>query len=461
MTGSERLNFLWIYGEDLYPNLACYGTPVVQTPNLDRLASEGARYENAFVTCPVCSPSRSAIISGTYQTSFGAHQHRSKRDDPLPDRVRLITDHFRDAGYFTCNSPGPPFDRRGKTDFNFHVENPFDGKDWSERDQGQPFYAQCNLPDTHRDFRRDPERPVDPDAVELPPYYPDHPLTRADWAQYLESVQVVDRKVGQILDRLDEEGLADNTVVFFISDHGRAHVRGKQFLYDGGIRVPLIARWPGGVEPGTVSDDLVSGVDFAPTTLALAGLPAPDHMEGQVFLGPDAVTRDEVIAARDRCDGTDDRIRAVRTHRHKYIRNYHPDRPHLQFNAYKKLQYPVLALMESLHARGELTSEQARFMAETRPAEELYDLDADPHELHNLAESAEHAPVLEDLRRRLERWIDETGDNGETPENPAIAAYWDDHMAANFAQAMGERGLATDIAPDDYLRWWEEAYGTV
>jgi N-sulfoglucosamine sulfohydrolase len=458
MAGAARLNFLWIYGEDLYPNIACYGTPAVQTPNLDRLAAEGVRYENAFVTNPVCSPSRSAIITGTYQTSLGAHQHRSEREAPLPDGVRLITDCFRDAGYFTCNSPGPAFDRHGKTDFNFHVDDPFDGKDWSERAEGQPFYAQCNLPDTHRDFRRDPERPVDPDAVELPRYYPDDPLTRADWAHYLESVQVVDRKVGQILDRLDEEGLAENTVVFFISDHGRAHVRDKQFLYDGGIRVPLIVRGPG-IEPGVVSNDLVSGIDFAPTTLSLAGLPIPDHMEGQVFLGPDATTRDEVIAARDRCDGTVDRIRAVRTHRYKYIRNYHADRPYLQFNAYKKLQYPVLALMESMHARGELTPEQALFMAETRPAEELYDLAADPHEVCNLADDPTCAAVLADLRGRLTAWIAHTGDNGEQSEDPAVVAYWQEHMANNWVEAMGKRGLDPDITPDDYLRWWQEAYG--
>ena len=183
-------------------------------------------------------------------------------------------------------------------------------------------------------------------------------------------------------------------------------------------------------------------------------------MEGQVFLGPDATTRTEVVAARDRCDGTVDRIRAVRTHRHKYIRNFHPERAYLQFNAYKRLQYPVLALMESMHARGELTPEQELFMAETRPAEELYDLAADPHELSNLAGDPECAPVLEDLRSRLANWIDQTGDNGEQPESPAVVAYWQEHMANNWAEAMGKRGLDPDIAVDDYLGWWHKAYGT-
>ncbi len=237
-------NVVWIYGEDLYPDLACYGTPVVQTPNLDRFASEGTLFSNAFVTCPVCSPSRSAIITGRYQTSFGAHNHRSKRDAPLPGGIELATDLFRQAGYFTCNSSGPPDHRPGKTDFNFLREDPFDGVLWNEREEGQPFYAQFNITDTHRDFTRDPENPIDPSAVELPPYYPGHPLVRRDWANWLESIQVFDRKVGEVLGMLERDGLVENTIVFIISDHGRAHIRDKQFLYDGGIRVPCIVRWP-------------------------------------------------------------------------------------------------------------------------------------------------------------------------------------------------------------------------
>ena len=173
---TKQPNVLWIYGEDLSPDLACYGTPAVQTPNIDRLASEGTRFTNAFVTCPVCSPSRSALITGTYQTHFDAHNHRSNRDKPLRADMKLITDCFREAGYFTCNSPGPPYKRPGKTDFNFQREQPFDGIDWSECPEGQPFYAQINIPDTHRVFKPDPERPISPEDVELPPYYPDHPL---------------------------------------------------------------------------------------------------------------------------------------------------------------------------------------------------------------------------------------------------------------------------------------------
>ena len=471
---TNQPNVLWIYGEDLSPDLGCYGTPVVQTPNIDRLAAEGTRYTNAFVTCPVCSPSRSALITGTYQTHFDAHNHRSNRDKPLRADMKLITDCFREAGYFTCNSPGPPYNRPGKTDFNFKRDKPFDGIDWRERrmhvafgrntpqkqgdkprPQGQPFYAQINIPDTHRVFKPDAHQPIDPDTVALPPYYPDQPLTRKDWALYLESIQILDRKVGQILDRLEEEGLSENTIVFFMSDHGRAHIRCKQFLYDGGIHIPLIVRWPEHVEAGAVSDKLISGVDVAPTTLSLAGVEIPDFMQGQTFLGADATSRDAIFAARDRCDGTDDRIRCIRTHRYKLIRNYHPERPYMQFNGYKKQQYPVWTLTRALSAKGELSPAQQQFMQQTRPAEELYDLAADPHEVNNLAADERYDTVRSELAAELNTWIAATGDMGETPEPATVTTYWDEHMAESFRQGMEKRGLSHDISDADYLTWWE------
>ena len=455
MPSDKRPNVLWIYGEDLSPDLGCYGTPAVSTPNIDRLASEGIRHTQAFVTAPVCSASRSALITGTWQTHFDAHHHRSNRDRPLRADMKLVTDCFREAGYFTCNSQGPPFDRPGKTDFNFRRERPFDGVDWSERAPGQPFYGQVNITDTHRVFQPDPQAPIPPGEVELPPYYPDHPLTRKDWALYLESIQLLDRKVGQVLSRLDAEGLADNTIVFFLSDHGRAHPRCKQFLYDGGLRIPLVVRWPGRLEAGLVSDRLVSGVDLAPTALALGGVEIPGHVQGQVFLGPEAVDRDAVYAARDRCDGTDDRIRCIRTRRHKLIRNYHPDRSYTQFNGYKKLQYPLWTLMPLLAARGELSPAQQSFLEPTRPPEELYDLEADPHELNNLAGDPAHEGVRSRLAERLDAWIAETGDLGERPEPAEVRTYWDEHMAEGFRRAMEERGLSPEIGDADYVKWWE------
>ena len=388
---ADKPNILWIYGEDLYPNLACYGTPVVQTPNIDQLASEGTLFTHAFVTCPVCSPSRSAIITGRYQNSFGAHNHRSKRDVPLPRDIRLITDYFRNAGYYTCNSPGPPFDKPGKTDFNFQREGVFDGIDWSQRAEGQPFYAQNNITDTHRNFTPDPENPIDPDAVELPPYYPDHPLVRKDWAMYLESVQVFDRKVGQVLQRLEDEGIADNTLVFLIADHGRARISAtNNFCTMAAFACPALCGGPRILTRASWSDELVSGIDFAPTALSLAGLDVPSEMQGNIFLGADATSRSEIFSARDRCDGTVDRIRCVRTKQYKYIRNYHPDRAYMQFNRYKHQQYPLWTLLPVLAKEGKLTDAQAKFLAPYRPYEELYDLQADPHEIDNLADSPDH-----------------------------------------------------------------------
>lgn len=452
---TQQPNVLWIYGEDLYPDLGCYGTPVVHTPHIDQLAAEGTIYKNSFVTCPVCSPSRSAIITGRYQTAIGAHNHRSKRDVPLPNGVRLITDYFRDAGYFTCNSPGPgAYDKAGKTDFNFFVEKPFDGSDWSARKKDQPFYAQLNITDTHRDFARDNERPIDPASVEIPPYYPDHPLVRADWAQYLESIQVLDRKIGQVMQRLEQEGLRDNTIVFFIGDHGRAHARDKQFLYDGGLRVPCIARWPGQIAAGAIDEQLVSGVDFAATALHLCGLPVPQSLDGRAFIKGDTAERETVFAARDRCDGTDDRIRCVRTARYKYIRNLEPERPYMQFNAYKKHQYPAWTLLRVLHQRGQLSPAQAQFLAPTRPPEELYDLHRDPHELNNLAADPAHESTRSNLCRQLDQWMTATKDQGLVGEDTSIQADEDIQMQRNYDERMQARGLAPDISALDYLNWW-------
>ncbi len=456
-----RPNILWLISEDTSPDLSCYGTPQVKTPNLDALARQGARYTNAFATAPVCSPSRSAFMTGMYQTTIGAHQHRSHRKDgyTLPPPVEVITEVFRRAGYFTANvrTPAPGVRGTGKTDWNFKTTTkPFDGTDWSQRKPGQPFFAQVNFKLTHRAFVRDKQRPIDPDQVHIPPYYPDHPLTRRDWADYLESMQVLDREIGKVVERLEQEGLADNTLLIYFGDHGRPHVRGKQWLYEGGIHVPLIVRWPGQVKPGTVVDDLVSLIDLAPTCMRAAGITPPAHLQGNVFLGPHAEQRRYVFAARDRCDETADRIRCVRTKRYKYIRNYHPERPYTQFNAYKHRQYPVLTLMQVLHKQGKLTEAQARFMAPTRPKEELYDLAKDPHEIENLCGRPEVEPILSELRGAMDRWVKETRDQGETPEPVSVF---------NEAKALAEgkktkhlrgRGLSKDLTPEQYLAHWEK-----
>jgi len=421
----EKPNILWILSEDISPELSCYGTEAVQSPNLDKLARQGVRYTNAFTTAPVCSASRSAMITGMYQTTVGIHHHRSHRNDgyTLPEPVRLITEYFREAGYYTANvkNAAPGVRGSGKTDFNFKFKNAFDGSDWGRRKPGQPFFAQLSISVTHRGghWRRLSEQlsnPVDPARVKLPPYYPDHPIARQDWATYLDSIQVMDGYIGKILKRLDDEGLTENTMVIFIGDHGRCHVRGKQWLYDGGIHIPLIVRWPGKLEAGKVCDDLVSAIDISATVLKVAGIKPPKYMEGRVFLGHGAKKRDHIIAARDRCDETVDRIRCVRTKRYKYIRNFMPERPYTQINRYKERSYPMLPLMKQLHAEGKLTPTQALFMAPRKSVEELYDIRNDPYEIRNLVDSQEHLKPLKNMRKILDKWIKDTGDKGQLPE---------------------------------------------
>ena len=456
----NRPNILWIIAEDLSLELGCYGEKLVKTPNIDKLASQGARYTNAFVTCPVCSPSRSAFMTGMYQTSIGCHQHRSHRYEEykLPEPVKVITEYFRQAGYFTSNCAGLNWDKSGKTDFNFKYKKPYDGTDWRQRGQGQPFFAQINFSETHRIFRRDPDNPIDHNKVTLPPYYPDHPLAKRDWADYLEFIQILDKKVGKVLKRLEEDGLADNTIVLFFGDHGRAHVRDKQFLYDGGIHVPMIIRWPGHVEPAAVVDDMVSTIDFAPTFMKLVGIEPPEHLQGQVFMGEGAVKRDHIISARDRCDETVDRIRCVRTKRYKYIKNFMPERPYKQENLYKYHRYPAWTLLDVLHEQGKLTPEQELFMAQKRPAEELYDLSADPHEVNNLAEDPKKQDILQRMRKILDSWIVETKDRGEIPEDSDEGSRFTREFLTSYygKEWKEQRGLPEKISKAEYIKFWEK-----
>ena len=438
-SASQHPNILWIISEDTGPEFGCYGYPNVHTPSVDRLASEGVRFTNAFTATPVCSSSRSSFMTGMYATTIGAHNHRSHRKDgfTLPEGVHVLTKYLRDSGYFTalCGSR--------KTDWNFATEvKPYDSHRWEDLKSHQPFFAQYQFSETHRRFKNCKEHPIDPDQVELPPYYPDHPGARQDWALYLETVNVLDQKIGKVLQKLDEDGLADNTIVFYFGDHGRAHVRGKQWLYDGGIHVPLVVRWPGGLTPGTVSDGLVSAIDFAPTCLRLAGVIPPEHMQGRVFLGPDrSPAREMVFATRDRCDETVDRIRAVRTRRYKYIRNFMPERPYTQANRYKERAYPMLALMKELHAQGKLTSTQQLFMAAQRPEEELYDVQADPWEINSLAGSSEHQAVLRQMRSALDKWIVDTDDQGRIAESPeALKTARERHSRRRPTRGKGKLG---------------------
>ena len=427
-------NILWLIAEDFGQHLGCYGAREVWTPNLDHLADQGVRYTRFFTTAPVCSPSRSAFMTGMYQTTIGAHNHRSHRDDgyELPKGVRVLTDWLRDAGYFTANIHDLPpefgFKGTGKTDWNFTYHGkPFDSTRWADLKWQQPFYAQINFQETHRAFRA--PKHADAAKVELPPWTPDHPIAREDWAKYLDAATELDRKVGLVLKQLEADGLADNTVVVFFGDNGQAHVRGKQFCYDEGLLVPLIIRWakdyplPKHFQPDTVDSRLLEAIDLAPTMLDIAGAKKPTKMEGRIFLGDHAEQpRTHVFGARDRCDETVFRFRTVRDSRYRYIRNFTPERPFLQPNEYKARQYPVWHLLPQLHTEGRLTPPQAFLCAPAMPAEELYDGQNDPHEIHNLAQSPEYRSTLVRLRGALESWIEETHDEGRELEPAELAA---------------------------------------
>jgi arylsulfatase A-like enzyme len=439
---TRKPNILWIVVEDMSPHWSCYGETTIQTPNIDRLAAEGVLFRNAFVTSPVCSPSRSAMITGMYQTTIGAHHHRSSWPGSkirLPEQIKLLPEYFKQHGYYTSNG-GPKTtvyhadlvsqDRKlGKTDYNFVWEQAiYDDNDWKNRKPGQPFFAQIQL--RGGKYRGvEVADPVDPAKVKLPPYYPDHTVMREDWARYLNSVIHLDNQVGKILERLEDEGIVDNTVVFLWTDHGISHARGKQFLYDEGMRVPLIIRWPapletrkeqaltgrGVVKPGTVRKDLVSHIDIVAASLRMAGIDVPDYMDGRPLFGAGYKPREYVFAARDRCDETLDCIRCVRTKRYKYIRNFYPNRPHLQHNRYKDNKQ-IIKTMRTLFAEGKLDLVQGRVLAPTRPPEELYDLENDPHEINNLAGLGEYKTLLNQMRLRLKRWMLESGDVGLIPE---------------------------------------------
>ncbi|WP_442507457.1 sulfatase family protein [Novipirellula sp. SH528] len=428
----SRPNIVWIIPDDMSANFSCYGETAIETPNVDRLAQRGVKFTNAYVTAPVCSTCRSAFITGMYQTSIGAHHHRSGRGTEkihLPANVTLVPKLFQDAGYHTSITGWPLNGKLGKTDYNFQWDQSvYDSNDWQDRKTGQPFFAQIQTAGgklrgkdasgwdkTARQAKKELGSSTPIDAVTLPPYYPKHPDIVRDWAAYLDSVRLTDAMVGEVLERLRREGVLENTLVLFMTDHGISHARGKQFLYDEGLHVPLVIAGPG-VKPATVRDDVVEHIDIAALSLAAAGIEIPNIMQAKDILASDYEPRESVFAARDRCDETVDHMRSVRTKEFKYIRNFLPNRPYLQPCAYKDAKGILIALRE-YHAAGKLNEVQELLFREVRPGEELYDVKNDPHEIHNLAGDPAYAEQLSDLRDRLDRWMEETGDQGRQLES--------------------------------------------
>lgn len=411
---TERPNILWLTCEDMGPHLGAYGDSYATTPNLDRLAAEGLRYRIAWSNAPVCAPARTALVTGMYPSTTGAEAMRSLVR--FPPGMRMFPQFLREAGYYCTNN--------SKEDYNLEKPGPVWDESsprahWRNRKPGQPFFAVFNFTVTHESqIRARPHRLVhDPAGVRLPAYHPDTPEVRRDWAQYYDNITEMDRQAGERLRELEAAGLADDTIVFFFSDHGSGMPRSKRFPYNSGLQVPLIVRvppkWralaPRDYAPGAATDRLVSFVDFAPTLLSLAGIRPPAWMQGQAFMGPfEAAPRRFLFGMRSRMDERLDLIRSVRDGRYIYIRNYMPHRIYGQHVAYM-FETPTTRVWKRLYDEGKLAPPRTAFW-ERKPPEELYDLETDPDEVRNLAASREGRRLLGRFRAALRDHLLETRD---------------------------------------------------
>lgn len=422
---AARPNILWISAEDINAHLGCYGDPHAITPNLDRLAGQGIRFTHAYTSAGVCAPCRSGIITGMYQNSIGTHHMRCNA--VLPKWLKPFPMLLRKAGYYCTNN--------SKTDYQFSKPSRSEIWDesgsrahWKKRAKDQPFFAVFNYTGCHESgiaseakykaVTRDLAAGQRQDAAKLttlPPYYPDTPVTREDWKRNYELITAMDAWVGKLIAEVKEAGLYEETIIFFWTDHGVGLPRAKRWLYESGTRVPLVVRIPGS-QGGVVDGQLVSSVDFAPTVLNLAGLEVPTHLQGRAFLGDGlSAPRDYVYGARDRMDERYDIIRAVRDSRFRYIRNFEPLKPYYQ---YMNTPEKGATMMEIRRAEkeGTLTEIGKLFSASRKPVEELYDVQEDPHEIHNLASDPNYAQKLIKMRKSLAKWQRDIGDIGLIPE---------------------------------------------
>ena len=425
LQAAKKPNVLWIYIEDMSPWIGSFGSEVNKdaTPVIDELAAGGVKFTRCYVPCPVCSPCRSALITGIHQTTTGLHNHRSSRSKEgvihLPEGVTTVPELFRKAGYETFNA--------GKDDYNFvyqrgdlYSPTPKGQKfsAWRSLPKDKPFFGQIQLSGGKSNPGKWPDR-VDPATVTPPPYLPDTPMFKKWHAHHYDTVRMTDRDTKKILDGLKEDGLLENTLIFWFTDHGNNHsLRAKQFCTESGTHVPLIITGPDeALKAGTTRNDLVSALDIPATSLALAGLEIPENFDGCNLFAKDFQPREYVISARDRCDYTIDHIRAVRTEHFRYIRNFLTDRPLLQ-PQYRDSREYTKALREG-HKAGTLPPLVDEIFFGERPAEELYDLRNDPHEVKNLAKAPEFADELKRHRAILNDWIKETDDKGQYPESDA------------------------------------------
>lgn len=444
---NTRPNILWIYIEDQDPRYGCYGETLVETPVIDNLAASGVVFERAYAPAPVCSPSRSAVITGSYAIRNGTHVQRSSRfpgeEIYLPEGQKTVPELFRDAGYFTFNC--------GKDDYNFtrdrsllySVGNDATDRgaskgvqagagDWADCPPGMPFFAQMQtnggkhgysfegVKNVLRGLGVDNPQTIDPNSVTVPPQYPDIPEMRTMVAEQLSTMAVSDLEVARMLAHLKETTHWGNTIIFLISDHGALFPRAKQMCYEEGLHIPLIIaapdmpEWHDRLTPGSRRREQTALLDVGATSLEMAGIDVPDYMDTTSLLA--GQVREHIFSARDRCEWVVDRVRSVITARYHYIHNFMTDRPLAQHNY--RSAWPAFVKIKELYEAGELSDAQALPYG-PRPAEELYDLQEDPHELVNLASSEAHASVLVELREQVDAWIVDTDDKSQYPERAA------------------------------------------
>ncbi|WP_185960254.1 sulfatase family protein [Erythrobacter insulae] len=450
---SDRPNIILITAEDLGPRVGFMGDPVAVTPNLDRLASQSVQFNRAFTTAGVCSPSRAALITGAHQTTIGAHNMRTSSygenmDEGAPYRavppphVKAFPELLRAGGYFAVND--------FKTDYQFgNAFTVWDrnalGADWNDRAPGQPFFAMINHEVTHEGrtwppdtdtalhpvvSRRNPlnaeidaakDFPLtDPARVRVPPYWPDTYEVRANLARFYDNIRVMDGQVGALLDRLEVEGRFADSIIIFTTDHGDGLPRHKRTIFDSGTHVPLIVRFPDGFEAGTQRDDLVSFIDLAPTILNWAGLRVPEWIQGRrIFDDP---APEAIFMAGDRFDEVPQRFRGVREKKWHYIR-YFSDKPVIPSLGYQNVN-PIMREMRRLQTEGGLSPLQASYLADTAPREFLFDTEADPDEVRNLADDPRFATIKRRMSGRLEKWIEDSGDMGRIAERDLVARIW-------------------------------------
>ena len=418
LSAQEKPNILWIVSEDNIPMLGAYGDTFATTPNLDAFAASSILYKNAFSTAPVCAPSRNTLITGMYPPSLGTEHMRSVY--PVPSYVKFLPKYLREAGYYTTNNSKKDYNTTDQTDAWDESSN---NATYKNRKKGQPFFAVFNLNVSHESSLFEPVAKLkhDPEQVPLPPYHPNTPEMKHDWAQYYDKIEDMDGQFGKLLNELKEAGLAENTIVFYYGDNGGVLARSKRFMYESGLHVPLIIHLPGKYEhlanlkQGTKTDRLVTFLDFAPTILSLAGIGIPDYMQGEAFLGTQQNAEHQyAYGFRGRMDERIDFSRSVRDKRFRYIRNYLPHKIYGQYLEYL-WRAPSVQSWQNEFKAGKLNEVQSKFWQE-KPAEELFDVIADPHNVKNLAEDPKYGKELVRLRKANEAWILKSEDVGFIPE---------------------------------------------